>query len=148
MQRQGKPKKLTTAPRGPPCKQAILCGCTRPLARIYCANMSEPDKDQTSAIDTKEVSFRIENLGSGDRVPYVKADLVQACRIGYNYALSFYQMDYQDAINSSKAAESRGDSGSVHALTMPVAKVVLDRDGFKILLREIIDVARRVGIEP
>ncbi|MGK4000255.1 hypothetical protein [Sorangium sp. So ce1024] len=110
--------------------------------------MSDPATNQAPPSASKEAEFRIENLGTGDRLPYAKADLSRACRLGQNYALSFYQIDYQDAINNNREAESRGDVDPVPAITMPVAKVVLDKDGFKFLLREVIELAKRSGIDP
>ena len=92
-------------------------------------------------------------MGLADRMVYTKADLVVGCRLGPSYAFSFYQFDYQDVVTSSvvlKATadptESTGEKLTVPAKPMPVVKVVLDIEGFKLLLAEVNRIAEKVGI--
>ena len=75
-----------------------------------------------------------------DRPPYVKADFVQVSRIDNNYAVTFYQLDYQDIIDQIKNTESRQPGQPEPELkgkVVAVSKIVLDEAGFKRLFDEI-----------
>jgi hypothetical protein len=73
------------------------------------------------------VRFEIQNLGDDDRLPYAKVDGVKACRVGSNIAFSFYQFDY-NALANAMAGTSKVPLSDMKLI--PVAKVVLDLEGF------------------
>jgi len=82
----------------------------------------------------KEVEIQFENVGSNDKLSYIKADLFKAGRIGGSFALSCYQMDYQSLINELTTA--KGNSIKETPL-LPVSKLVMDYEGFMKLRHEI-----------
>lgn len=98
--------------------------------------MNNGNLEKVNEVTQKQTSFKIEGMGTNDQLPYSKADFVMVCRVGPSIAISFYQMDYQDAINASIAAETAGTQGPIPAKTIPVAKVVLDEEGFQRLINE------------
>jgi hypothetical protein len=92
-------------------------------------------EDLKKPVPGEQFSLAIPNVGANDQVPYTKADLVKACRISGNFALSFYQLDYQALANAFAPGGKQIAADQVHP--MPVAKIVLDQDGFKALVNEI-----------
>lgn len=93
-------------------------------------------------------TFRVEGFGSGDRTPYAKADFAKVCRVGDSYAFSFYQMDYQDAVNALLVAQAKGQAGDVPAQLIPVAKVVFDAEGFGRFVQELNQLLAKIGMAP
>lgn len=91
----------------------------------------------------KEKTVTFTNVGSNDRLPYAKADLVKASRVGQNYSLSFYQMDYQSlALQLNNKSEHIDGEG----VLISVGKIVLDKDTFLLLYKEINEIKQKAGI--
>lgn len=82
--------------------------------------------------NTGTIEFK--GLGDNDQVKYEKADMVKAGRIGGNFAISFFQMDYQALVNALTGTSSINPADTK---LLPVAKVVLDADGFNRLRNEV-----------
>jgi hypothetical protein len=70
-------------------------------------------------------SFEIKGIGDRDGIPYTKVDTAKVCRIGLNFAFSFYQMDYNAFVNALGSGK-----GVDNTMLMPVAKIVMDPEGF------------------
>lgn len=93
--------------------------------------MSQPPKNPPLAIS---------GLDSPDKMSYAKADFTSIVRSGNNFALSFYQIDYH--FHVGLLAKSGGGNSPVSVskdsgIINPVAKVVLDYEGFMKLKQEI-----------
>ena len=69
-------------------------------------------------------SIIIENIGENDKIPYIKADLVNVCRMGSEYAFSFYQFDYQSIAIVSKNGKNTPSADEFKDRLIPVAKIV------------------------
>lgn len=93
-------------------------------------------------MEEKTITFT--NIGVNDKIPYAKADIVKVCRLGQNYSLSFYQVDYQ-AVAVSIAQQSPLDPGEQRPI--PVSKIVLDKLGFKMLIDELGQIQASIASE-
>jgi hypothetical protein len=89
--------------------------------------------------DEKRVAFL--DIGDADNLPYQKVDITKASRIGENYVISFYQVDYQAMVN---ALTERSKRKPEDVKPMPVIKVVMDRRTFDGLLKELNDLKTKV----
>lgn len=89
------------------------------------------------------------NVGDNDGAQYTKADITLACHLDDSFALSFYQIDYQSVIHQKMAAEQQAGTGEIIVRTKPmvVAKIVLDRESFVRLGREVLAIAKKANIE-
>ncbi len=86
------------------------------------------------ATHSEERSIQIVNLGINDQLPYAKVDLCKAARVSDNYALSFYQIDYQ-ALAYSVTPGSTIKPEQLKPI--PVAKLVMNLDALKLVMREL-----------
>ena len=92
----------------------------------------------------KQVTFK--NVGVNDHIPYSKAEISKVCRISENFALSFYQIDYQAmALKMSAPNLLNQNSESNHLI--PVGKIVLDRAAFMQFYAEITEIKNAVEAE-
>lgn len=101
-------------------------------------------------VDLSNIAIAIESVGNSDEFEYTKSDFAVGCKLGEAYAFSFYQFDYQSIVNSATTmAATSGVSVTPLRVTtkpIPVAKVVMDQEGFRKLLSEVNKIARKVGI--
>ncbi len=74
------------------------------------------------------------DIGVNDQIPYTKIDLLKVARVNNNFAMSFYQLDYQ-ALAVSLSGASKISPESIKP--MPVAKLVMDYPVFQQLLKEL-----------
>lgn len=82
--------------------------------------------------ENKNLQFK--DLGKNDKVPYTKVDISKSSAISGNFALSFYQFDYNGIATSLSMGKQELDHS--HYL-IPVAKVVMDNQSFKQLYNEM-----------
>jgi hypothetical protein len=102
-------------------------------------------------VETTEIQIQMANIGINDGIPYAKADIVAACKLGQSFAVSFYQFDYQSVISTHLALEAIPDRPKdakplIPTKPIPIAKIVLDEEGFKRLLTEVNRIADKVGL--
>lgn len=84
--------------------------------------------------DVKETTANFLGVGNNDRVPYAKADFVKIVVVGNNIGLGFYQLDYSAFANAAAGlSHLKPDEVGV----MPISKVVLDQEGFQMLITEV-----------
>ena len=77
-------------------------------------------------------------------LPYMKVDYTRACRVGDDFAISFFQMDYQVLVDELR----NNPSSKIHIESiMPVAKIVMNKTNFGQLLVELKNLAEKTGIE-
>lgn len=87
----------------------------------------------------KQIQFK--GIGDNDQVIYQKADVVKACRVGANFAIGFYQVDYQAIVNSLAGLSTiKPDETKL----MPVSKIVLDPAAFQKLRAELNEIAAKL----
>jgi len=82
--------------------------------------------------EQKQVQFA--KVGENDQMPYVKIDISKSCRVGGNFAISFYQIDYQAlalALNNQSSLKP-GEN-----MLIPVSKIVMDFTVFNQLREEL-----------
>lgn len=72
-------------------------------------------------------TIHFKNIGDEDNKEYIKVDMVKACRLGNNIALSFYQLDYQGMVNAM-AGVSKMSPDEVKP--MVISKLVMDYETF------------------
>ena len=80
------------------------------------------------------------------KLPYLKIDKTQACRVNEDFAVSFYQTDYQ----ALASAAMNGRVSSTEPLRngmMLASRIVLNREAFTELFRELTRVANLTGIK-
>lgn len=80
--------------------------------------------------------IKIENIGEDDRIPYAKADLIKVCRLGMDYAISFYQFDYQSMANITKEGSSLTPENFKDRL-LPVSKIVMNEQTYELFKKEL-----------
>ncbi len=90
----------------------------------------------------KETQLLFANVGINDHIPYSKADIVKVSRVSDNFAISFYQIDYQAmAVNLNMPAPAveagKATTKDATSFLIPVGKIVLDKSGFDQLNSEI-----------
>ncbi len=83
-------------------------------------------------MEKKQIQFT--EVGINDKVPYIKTDVSKACRVGDNFAISFYQMDYQAL---AYVVTNQSSLKQEEIKLMPVAKVVMNYEMFIQLRNEI-----------
>jgi hypothetical protein len=81
---------------------------------------------------TRVINFT--DIGVNDQIPYTKIDLLKVARVNNNFAMSFYQLDYQ-AVATSLSGVSKVSPETIKP--MPVAKIVMDYPVFQQLLKEL-----------
>ena len=81
-----------------------------------------------------EIKVEFKGIGDNDQMQYLKADIVKACILGLNCALSFYQIDYQAVAN---AASGKGTVELKDAKLFPVSKIVMDLPAIDVLITEL-----------
>jgi hypothetical protein len=71
--------------------------------------------------------------------PYQKVDFAKAGRLGNDYVVTFFQVDYQQVIEAFEKSKASGVSLSSEQSfePIPVARLVLDKDGFDRVLNEL-----------
>lgn len=89
----------------------------------------------------KEQSINFTGIGDNDQVPYSKIDVIKSCRVGTNFAISFYQIDYHALANSLNKISNIEPSKTK---LMPLSKVVMDRQTFDRLRKELDELAKGV----
>lgn len=72
-------------------------------------------------------TIQFKDLGDNDNKEYSKVDIVKACRLGGNIALSFYQFDYQGMVNAMAGISKQSPD---QVKPMVVSKMVMDYDTF------------------
>lgn len=87
----------------------------------------------------KDISYT--NIGVNDQLPYTKVDVLKATRLNNNFAISFYQLDYQ-ALAFSLTDLSKIPPEDIKP--MPVAKIVMDYSLFKQLIKELNDLNEKL----
>lgn len=90
------------------------------------SDMSGPE-DGGKPTKQGSVRFKVQGLGDNDHLQYAKADAVKACRVGTNFAFSFYQIDYNALVNAASGV-SKLKVDEIPPI--PVAKVVMDPEAF------------------
>lgn len=95
-----------------------------------------PDAKGVVTINVKEITE------SARSVPYMKADLVRVCRVNEDFALSFFQLDYQDWADRAQKGEQ-----VVFNEANAVGKIIMGKRGFELLISEIKGIADKVGIK-
>jgi glutaredoxin-related protein len=81
----------------------------------------------------KELHFS--NVGMNDQIPYTKIDITKVCRLNENFAISFYQMDYQALayfLNDQSSMKNQED-----IQVIPVLKSVMNLQSFLQLRNDI-----------
>lgn len=84
--------------------------------------------------ENNEKDIQFAGIGDNDGIEYHKADAIKMCRLGSNYALSFYQIDYNAIVN---AITKRSKIEPNDTKLIPVGKIVMDEKGFLALKEEI-----------
>lgn len=79
--------------------------------------------------ENKQIQF---NMITNNKIPYIKVDLSKSCRLADNYAISFFQFDYQELANRINVP---GESPI--SQIEPIIKVVMDYNGFVQFKNEI-----------
>jgi hypothetical protein len=82
----------------------------------------------------KMAEISLKNVGINDQLPYTKIDVLKATRLNNNFAVSFYQLDYQ-ALAFALTGESKINPEEISPI--PVAKVVMDYPAFQQLVKEL-----------
>ena len=82
----------------------------------------------------QEATIEFTGIGDNDQQPYQKVDVVKLCRIGSNYAISFYQLDYNALAN---ALSVNSKIKPEQTKLMSGAKIVMDAATFQILRNEV-----------
>lgn len=88
----------------------------------------------------EKIDITFKDIGVNDQMPYTKVDVQKATRINNNFAISFYQLDYQ-ALAFSVTGISNIKPDTIKP--MPVAKVVMDYPVFKQFLKELNDLSEK-----
>lgn len=96
---------------------------------------------------THDKEFKFNKIGTNDHIPYSKAELTKMGRVGNNYSLSFYQLDYLAMAQPTAADNGEKKSFDDNALLIPVGKIVLDRVGFDQLCTEINQIKAAIDAE-
>lgn len=79
-------------------------------------------------------TVHFKNIGDEDKKEYSKVDMVKACRLGNNIAISFYQLDYQGMVNSMAGISKLAPD---EVKPMAVSKLVMDFETFTRLKGEL-----------
>lgn len=90
------------------------------------------------------------NVGENDHLPYAKADIIKVCRISDNFAVSFYQLDYQ-AMAMNLANPDLVTSGLKKPLDnnalISVGKIVMDLQAFQQFYGELTQIKETLELE-
>lgn len=90
----------------------------------------------------KPLAFK--GIGDNDQLHYEKADVFKTCRIDDNFAISFYQLDYQAVVNALSGTSSLKPE---ETKLIPISKVVMNFSVFKKLIEELQVLQKKVGDE-
>jgi len=82
----------------------------------------------------EEIKVEFLGIGDNDQIQYHKADIIKSCVLGSNFALSFYQVDYQAIANAAEGASSLSPQDTK---LIPISKVVMDLASLDILIDEL-----------
>jgi hypothetical protein len=83
---------------------------------------------------TEKKPILFKEIGVNDQFPYTKIDISKAVRLGDNFAVSFYQIDYQ-AIANVLNGQSKHSLDDIKL--MPIVKVVMNKEMFNQLRDEV-----------
>lgn len=83
-------------------------------------------------------------LVNDSTVRYQKVDQVRVCRLGNDFAVTFYQLDYQKAVDQVQPNDANTAPRELDVL--PLTRVVMDEQGFKILLAQVLSIARLTNV--
>lgn len=108
--------------------------------------ISTKKKDARNQSKDKIVGIEVGEL-SRDMTPYSKADVIRACRLSNDFAVSFYQVNYQLLVdqfaNTSQKEEPQTEQVPLAIL---VGRVVMNRSTFLQLAGGLLDIAEKIGI--
>lgn len=103
-------------------------------------------------MSTQETQIMFSNVGKNDHLPYSKADIIKVSRVSENISISFYQLDYQAmAVNLSMptpiVSSGKLPTTDGSEFLMPIGKIILDKNGFKQLIKEIEQIKKLMADE-
>lgn len=84
--------------------------------------------------------------GANEKIKYSKFDISKAGRLGNNYYISFYQIDYQPI---TTMIAKKKDVRTIQEITpLPVTKLTTDLEGFYRLKKEINSLYDNLKVDP
>lgn len=101
--------------------------------------------DDNFVTKSEVANIRLTGPGNDDKSPYMKADLIRACRVNESIAILFYQVDYQALANAMAAAEAAGSREAAMTNAILVGKIVFDQSGFDRCLEELNRLQDKLG---
>ena len=104
---------------------------------------SKPSKKKTESSEGSLVGIDVRNL-SRDAFPYSKADVARVCRLDEDFAVSFYQINYQFLVD--QIVHEGKSKNPPEVMTIPVAKVVMNRRTYSRLIVDLLTIAEKVGL--
>lgn len=107
--------------------------------------MATPKRRKKKVGQPKVVPLTVDFIKlSEDHYEYSKADFVRVCRLADDFAVSFFQVNYQNFVDQITLMKETGEEPKV--ITTPVSKVVMNRGTFKRLTNDLLSIADKVGI--
>jgi hypothetical protein len=85
--------------------------------------------------NSKSITFS--HIGDNDQIEYMKVDFVKACRFKDDFAVSFYQLDYQGVVS---ALDGSSELNPEDVKPMPICKVVMNYETFKQMTAEMANI--------
>ncbi len=82
---------------------------------------------------------------ASSRDPFQKADITRACQVNDEYAITFFQLDYQTLVDTAVRTNCNLEEPFPHGST--VAKVILNKSAFTRFLVELRNLAKKTDIE-
>lgn len=80
---------------------------------------------------------------------YDRADIASTCRVGTEYAISYFQVDYQKLANQAVANKNSDGNAPTHLsadFVLAGPRVVLSEEAFRRHLLELLRIARESGL--
>jgi hypothetical protein len=87
--------------------------------------------------NNEPISIAFKGVGDRDGVRYDKADIIKICHVGEDFALSFYQVDYQSVANFATGVSTL-EVGEMSP--MPVAKVTMSEATYREMAKQVNDI--------
>jgi len=109
-------------------------------------HQDQPASENEAEVEQQFLFNMIKTSRKSLNMSYVKTNYTRACRVGDDFALSFFQVDYQILVDGLQIAPSPGSVAEVDFM-IPVAKIVMNRENFIQLHGEINKLAEKVGIK-